>query len=722
LYKKLTDKSVKTKLLIGAGILVATLVAILIVVGYHEKKDFLLQEAKSELEGKYNLVLRQIDDTAYATYCLAELMANTPAIMKGFTEQNPELLADEALPVFDAAKNSLWIDRLHLIVRLEKSTTFRNSPRMTGKRSSGFSISSSTDMESTSGAGIIAHQNGLAIQGSAAVANHDETAGLVELATDFDVQTVSRFADRLGFQFSVIQPAGNSYQFINDPSSIFDPTELNRAIARTFHSGNIETIHPVNNTNQLFLLGPLQDTSHSDIALIAVQTDISAQLAQLRKKLFTYALIAIVATILIIVSIYLVIDKLINQLIVDVVEKFKKAGKGDLTQRMNAREMNCSQVMNCGHTKCKMYGKTGRCWEEAGSLSIKPQCPRIISGEYQSCSECKKVYQRVFDNEISSVANYFNSFMSKFETIIKNIYTHNKELSDSSLSLTAISQQMSAASEQTSNITNAVTLKAEEMSANMESVAMATDEASLNVQTAAASVAEITDFFQYMTDGLERATTISNEAVTRTTSASETVEQLGQATQEIGMVTETIAEISEQTKLLALNATIEAARAGEAGKGFAVAATEIKELARQTAKATGAIHNKIVGIQTSTSSTVEEIGQISKVINEVNDIVLNIADSADQQSSSASIIAENVVHASEGIQEISAMVAQNSEFVGAVSTEITDVNAATSEITDSSLQVRINAEQLTQLATLLDELIDQFQISTKESAYGRIDN
>jgi len=142
----------------------------------------------------------------------------------------------------------------------------------------------------------------------------------------------------------------------------------------------------------------------------------------------------------------------------------------------------------------------------------------------------------------------------------------------------------------------------------------------------------------------------------------------------------------------------------------------------RTAKATGAIHNKIVGIQTSTSSTVEEIGQISKVINEVNDIVLNIADSADQQSSSASIIAENVVHASEGIQEISAMVAQNSEFVGAVSTEITDVNAATSEITDSSLQVRINAEQLTQLATLLDELIDQFQISTKESAYGRIDN
>ena len=72
MYKKLTDKSVKAKLLIGAGVLVATLIAILIVVGYHEKKDFLLQEAKTELAGEYNLVRQQIDDTTQVTYCLAE--------------------------------------------------------------------------------------------------------------------------------------------------------------------------------------------------------------------------------------------------------------------------------------------------------------------------------------------------------------------------------------------------------------------------------------------------------------------------------------------------------------------------------------------------------------------------------------------------------------------------------------------------------------------------
>jgi methyl-accepting chemotaxis protein len=718
LYKKLTDKSVKAKLLIGAGFLVATLVAILIVVGYHEKKGFLLQEAKTELAGEYNLVRQQIDDTTQVTYCLAEWLANMPTIKKGLTAQEPELLVTEALPIFKATRATLNIDRLHFVINSEKTAPSRHPFALSGKDVAGFSVSTAPAMDPLSRTGVVSIDNKLFIQGSAKVVTDNKTVGLVELAKNLDIETVAEFANRFGFQFSIILPAGERYRFINDPKRFTVPPELNPAIDRVLHSGRVETIRPANDPNHLFLLGPLQDSYGKDIGLVAVQTDITTQLVQLRRNLFMYAMAALVATVIIIVSIYIVIEKLINQLIQDVVEKFKKAGKGDLSQRMNAKVVNCSQVMNCGQTECKMYGKTGRCWEEAGSLAIKPQCPGIVSGEYQSCSECRKVYQQVFDNEISSVANYFNSFMSKFETIIKNIYDHNKKLSDSSLSLTAISQQMSVASEQTSNITHAVMLKAEEMSANMESVAVATDEASSNVKTAAASVGEITEFFQYMAHGLERATKISNKSVTRTTSASETVEQLGQATREIGLVTETITEISEQTKLLALNATIEAARAGEAGKGFAVVATEIKELARQTAKATGEIHSKIVEIQNSTTSTVDEIEKISKVINDVNKIVSDIADSADQQSSAAGAVAENVINASQGIQEISDMVAQNSEFVGAVSMEITEVNGATSEITNSSLHVRTNAEQLTQLATQLDELIDQFQISEKESADG----
>ena len=75
------------------------------------------------------------------------------------------------------------------------------------------------------------------------------------------------------------------------------------------------------------------------------------------------------------------------------------------------------------------------------------------------------------------------------------------------------------------------------------------------------------------------------------------MKKLGESSQEIGNVIKVITSIAQQTNLLALNATIEAARAGEAGKGFAVVANEVKELAKQTAKATEEIGQKIEAIQ-----------------------------------------------------------------------------------------------------------------------------
>jgi methyl-accepting chemotaxis protein len=132
-----------------------------------------------------------------------------------------------------------------------------------------------------------------------------------------------------------------------------------------------------------------------------------------------------------------------------------------------------------------------------------------------------------------------------------------------------------------------------------------------------------------------KARVITETAVTKANSASKKVNELGQAALDIRKVTEAITESADQTNLLALNATIEVVRAGEAGKGFAVVANATKELARQIATATQQIKSRIEGIQNSTNETVVENGQISKVNDEVNDIVSTIATAVEEQSFSS---------------------------------------------------------------------------------------
>ena len=142
--------------------------------------------------------------------------------------------------------------------------------------------------------------------------------------------------------------------------------------------------------------------------------------------------------------------------------------------------------------------------------------------------------------------------------------------------------------------------------------------ATLPSVSAAGSISEVSRQVQQSTE-------IAGRATERAKHTDETVRGLQQAAQKIGDVVNLIRDISEQTNLLALNATIEAARAGEAGKGFAVVANEVKELARQTAKATEDIRQQIGEVQGETERAVEAIDQIVKAVDQVSEVAASIA-------------------------------------------------------------------------------------------------
>jgi methyl-accepting chemotaxis protein len=211
-------------------------------------------------------------------------------------------------------------------------------------------------------------------------------------------------------------------------------------------------------------------------------------------------------------------------------------------------------------------------------------------------------------------------------------------LASSSDQLTAVSQVMASTAEETAVQANVVSVASEQVSRNVASVATAS-------QQIQASIREISK-------NANDSARVAKNAVTAAESTHETMRKLGESSQEIGNVIKVITSIAQQTNLLALNATIEAARAGEAGKGFAVVANEVKELAKQTARATEEISQKIEAIQGDTRGAVSAIEEIGAIITQINDISNSIASAVEEQTVTTNEIGRSVTEAAQGVTEI----------------------------------------------------------------------
>lgn len=316
----------------------------------------------------------------------------------------------------------------------------------------------------------------------------------------------------------------------------------------------------------------------------------------------------------------------------------------------------------------------------------------------------------VSEDEIGSLAEWFNKFMERLHDLIKQAVSTSKTVGESSSGLLVISDEMIKSTSRTTEKTEKVSSAAGEMSMNISSLAAAMEEASSNINMVAAATEEMTSTINEIARNSEHARGISERAMSQTREASSKMNRLGAAAIDIGKVTETINDISSQTDLLALNATIEAARAGEAGKGFAVVAGEIKELSRQTADATHEIKDKIDGIQKVTVETVEEIENVVSIMNEINDVISTIATSVEEQSAATKEIALNIGQASKGIQEVNERVNRNAHVAAVISADISDVDKSTEEIYKNSDRVLNSAKILTDLAKQLSERVGMFRI------------
>lgn len=258
--------------------------------------------------------------------------------------------------------------------------------------------------------------------------------------------------------------------------------------------------------------------------------------------------------------------------------------------------------------------------------------------------------------------------------------------------------------EQTSSVVSA----AEELSATMASLASGAEQSERNVSSVATATEEMTATVAEVARNSQNALGVAEQAVKSVEKASEKVAELGQAAKQISKVTETIVEIADQTKLLALNATIEAARAGEAGKGFAVVASEVKELAQQTNSATTDIRAKIEAIQEATTATIDQIQNITKVIQEVNEFVSSIATATEEQSITTKDISTNIAEVTEAVKDMTKNITEAAAVTQDVAGNINRANQAIAEIKSSAVAMNESGAKLKQTEQALLEQVSKF--------------
>jgi methyl-accepting chemotaxis protein len=286
-----------------------------------------------------------------------------------------------------------------------------------------------------------------------------------------------------------------------------------------------------------------------------------------------------------------------------------------------------------------------------------------------------------YKGDFAKVATAVNLLAHNVRTAMRLIGKSSADLLGAAEYLNSVSQTMSASADETERQAHVVSGASQNVSANVQTVASGAGEMELSIKEIAKNTAD--------------AARVATVAVKSADETNTTISKLGVSSAEIGEVVKVITSIAQQTNLLALNATIEAARAGEAGKGFAVVANEVKELAKETAKATEDISRRIKAIQTDTGDAVSAIGHIASIIGQINDIQTTIASAVEEQSVTTNEMSRNLAQAATGSNEIAGIVGGVAE--------------AAQSTTKGALDTQQSAQNLKRMASELGDLIGQFK-------------
>lgn len=314
-------------------------------------------------------------------------------------------------------------------------------------------------------------------------------------------------------------------------------------------------------------------------------------------------------------------------------------------------------------------------------------------------------------SEISAGMNQSSSSLSSASSNINTIASAAEEMNCTIRALASAAEQTSLGVKQTTNLVSNIT-------DSISNVSNSSKEVASSVRNVVDSVMDISNSLSEVDNKSQNAATMMSDARAKAQNTKSIIGNLNLSSKHIGKIVSVINEIASQTNMLALNAAIEAANAGEAGSGFAVVANEVKELAKQTARSTNEIADKIDNMQGNMSKAVSAVEDIADFIDVMSDFFKVLINSIKEQSERTNSIKDDSVKSSERLAEISkqiSIVSENSRNVNRSASEsakgVAEIARSTAELLKASEEVAMNTERAS-------SSIIEINRSTKEITMG----
>jgi methyl-accepting chemotaxis protein len=283
-------------------------------------------------------------------------------------------------------------------------------------------------------------------------------------------------------------------------------------------------------------------------------------------------------------------------------------------------------------------------------------------------------------DEMGEIVGEFNAFIGQLQAIIADVVQSSKHLQQTAEDMLGVVGQSEKGVFQQQDETTHLAAAMNEMSTTVQEVARNAAHAAEAAEQADEETSQSRDVVTRTKEGINL---LANEVE----KAAQVIHQLGSDSDNIGTIVDVIRDIADQTNLLALNAAIEAARAGEQGRGFAVVADEVRSLASRTQDSTRQIREMIEKLQGRANNAVavmeagssqaqlsvqqatqaeESLEVVTKAVATINDMNMQIASAAEEQSSVSTEISRNVHNINEVSENTAHSVRAAAELSGAV--------------------------------------------------------